>query len=67
MSNYITLMKIKIIYRTITVWQPFLNLGSVAFLMFCLNFMDVIPTTALGFLLDPINSFKMLNYCRDAY
>ena len=58
-------MKIKIIYRTINVWQPFLNLGSVVFLMFWLNFMEIIPTTALEFQLDPINSFKTLNYYRD--
>ena len=60
-------MKVKIIYRTINVWQPFLNLGSVAFLMFCVNFMEIISTTALEFLLDSINSFKTLNYCRDGY
>ena len=47
--------------------NPFLNLGYVAFQMFCLNFMESIPTTALGFILDPINSFKTLNYCREAY
>ena len=45
----------------------FLNLDSVTFLMFYLNFMEIIPMSALEFLLDPINSFKTLNYCRDAY
>ena len=45
----------------------FLNLGSVIFLMFYLNFMEIIPMSALEFLLYSINSFKTLNYCRDAY
>ena len=64
---FFILMKIKIIYRMINALQSFLNLGSVAFLMFCLNFIETIPTKALEFLLDPINSFKTLTYCRDAY
>ena len=33
----------------INVWQPFFNLGSVACLMFYLNFMEIIPMTALLF------------------
>ena len=60
-------MKIIFIYGMINVWQPFLNLGSVAFRICYLNFMELTSMTALEFLLGPINSFKMLNYCKDAY
>ena len=43
-------------------------MGSVAFLVFYLNFefMEIIPMIAFELFLDPINSFKTLNYCRDA-
>ena len=55
-NSLFILMKINIYRQNDKVSHPFLNLGSV--LMFYLNFMEIIPMTALEFLLDPINSFK---------
>ena len=65
-NSLFILMKKIFIYRTINVWQPFLNLGSVAFLTFYLKLIEIIPMTALELFFNPLNSFKTLNYCRDA-
>ena len=67
LNSLFILMKIVFIYRKIYVWKQFLRLGSVAFLIFYLNFMEIIRMAALELFLDSINSFKKLNYCRDAY